>query len=363
MTGDRQTIVDGLRAQMQALGITAAELQTGDGWPTVAEAVADISSAQRHAKGRYSAKTLKDYRRNWTIFADRHGDESLASIHDEDIEEDLDWVHEQSEQRLALRNARRVERGQRPVDSSLHGAQEMYLSAVRAVFKRQYRHRRMDPRSSPAHMVEIGNRPPGRRRPLGRAETEDVFSVAISGGNDPMLDLIVVRGGYELGARQEGMINLRESDLDFARQTVWLDEKYGKRREQPASQELLHLMRDLGRERGATPTEPLLRYKPRGGQTVGAPLTSRRFDTLFSRVRSELTWADELMVGFHFLRHTMGRRIERFAGKSVARSFLGHAPADTTEGYTGTLDGEVAWAWSRVTHEPHPLAADAEEGW
>lgn len=149
-----------------------------------------------------------------------------------------------------------------------------------------------------------------------------------------------IRGGYELGAGQEGLINLREIDLDFERQTVWLDEKFGKRREQPASLELMTMMRELGRERGAKPHETLLRYKPRGKQTVGSPMTARRFDTLFKRARADLPWADEVQVGFHFLRHTMARRIERFAGKSVARTFLGHAPADTTDGYTGALDGE-----------------------
>lgn len=191
----------------------------------------------------------------------------------------------------------------------------------------------------------------------------DLFRVATTGGNDPMLDVVLIRGGYELGARQEGPINLREIDLDFERQTVWLDEKFGKRREQPASLELMTMMRELGRERGAKPHETLLRYKPRGKQTVGSPMTSRGFDTLFKRARADLPWADEVQVGFHFLRHTMARRIERFAGKSVARTFLGHAPADTTAGYTGALDGEVALAWSRVTHGQHPLATAAEQGW
>lgn len=361
---DREAIINGIRAQMDALGITPGDLgANGDGWPTVAEAVADISKAGRHAKGKYSEKTLRDYRRNWDILVERHGDERLCDIHDEDIEEDLDHVLEEAQQRLDERNERRRDRGQRPIDSSLFGAQEMYLNATRAVFSRQYRKRRMDVSSSPAHMVNIGSPPPGRRRPLSRSETEDLFRVAMSGGNDPMLDLILIRGGYELGARQEGLINLREVDLDFDRQTVWLDEKFGKRREQPASLELMRQMRELGRERGAKPNEPLLRYKPSGRQAVGSPLTSRRFDTLFERARRELPWADALLVGFHFLRHTMARRIERFAGKAIARNFLGHAPGDTTDVYTGALDGELARAWAMVTHERHPVAVAMEEGW
>lgn len=360
---NRQAIIDGIRAQMDHLGITAEELSQGGGWPTVAEAVADIDKAGRHAKGKYAPGTLRSYRPHWTLFAERHGDTALIDVHDEDVEEDLDYVLERAQARLVESNASRLGNGKRPIDSTSFGAQEMYLNAIRAVFARQYLKRRMDVQSSPAHMVDIGKRPAGRRRPLGRTETNDVFGVAVGGGNDPLLDTILVRGGYELASRQEGLINVRDIDLDFTRQTIWLDEKFGKRREQPASSDLMRMMRDLGRERGAERTEPLLRYKPRGGQTVGAPLPARRFDTLFKRVRRELEWADELQVGFHFIRHTMARRIERFAGKAVARNFLGHAPVDATDSYTGTLNGEVALAWSRVTHEGHPLAAEAEAGW
>jgi site-specific recombinase XerC len=239
------------------------------------------------------------------------------------------------------------------------------VRAIRALYTREYKKAGLPVEQSPAHQVDIPSRRPNARRALTRPELALAFEVASSGGDDPVLDTLILRTGYETAARQEGLINLRLMDLNRTRQTVMLDEKFGKKREQPVTLELLDALEAFARERGARDGEDhVLRYKPRGGRP-GGRLTSRRFDTLVERVRDGDPTLAELHFVYHLMRYTIGRRIERVAGKAVARRFLGHAPkgGDVTDTYTRTLDGETAAAWSMVMGHPHPLAEDYDPTW
>jgi integrase len=161
-------------------------------------------------------------------------------------------TRERAQQTLIERNRRREEQGRRPVDSECTGAEENFVRAARALYARVYKQRGLSIQTSPAHMLEVPGRKPGRRRALERNELDELFVVVGSGCNDPVLDLLLVRTAYETGARQEGLINLRVMDLDSPRQTVWLDEKNAKRREQPITAELLEELRWFAAERGAS---------------------------------------------------------------------------------------------------------------
>ncbi len=361
---ERQRLAQAIRTQMELAGLTIEELGA-DGpmsrLPTVGQAVANIRE-----KNGYSAKTLKTYRTGWGLLEAAHADDHLDQLNFEDLEQVAQTAQRNAAARWARRNEARRATSRRTYDHDGRGAYETCMRAIRAVYAREYKKAGLPVEQNPAKQVDIPSRPANARRPLTRAELEKVFDIASTGGDDPVLDMLICRTGFESGARQEGLINLRLKDLNHERQSITLDEKFGKKREQPVSLTLLNELERFARERGAAaPEDNVLRYRPRDG-SVGRPLTSRRFDTLVLRIRDgDPTLGGELHYVGHLLRHTVGRRIERTAGKAVARRFLGHGSrsGDVTDNYTRTLDGETAAAWSAVMGEEHPLARGFDPNW
>lgn len=128
---------------------------------------------------------------------------------------------------------------------------------------------------------------------------------------------------------------------------------------QPISRTLCTALLTHAANRGATsPTDALLRYANH------TPLTSRRYDHLWTRVRAALPWAAKLGVSTHWLRHTTLTRVERNYSYGIARAYASHT--DTKGGSTLTyikgVPREVATALSALTGEPHPLALADSSG-
>jgi hypothetical protein len=65
------------------------------------------------------------------------------------------------------------------------------------------------------------------------------------------------------------------------------------------------------------------RHAPGGGQLLryasGQPITSRRYDHLWTRIGAHLPWARTQQVSTHWLRHTTLTWVERNFGYAVAR--------------------------------------------
>lgn len=174
--------------------------------------------------------------------------------------------------------------------------------------------------------------------------------------NDPDLDLLIVRFHLETGARREGALNLRRRDLDPERATVWLREKGDSDREQPVSPALLALLQRHTASRGGDDLDdPVLRTRQ------GAPISARRYDTIFDRARSCFPWAQRTPVSAHVLRHTAITAVGRLAGYPVAQAFAGHAPLSVTGRYLHANLTEVAVAVSVLTGQTHPLAPTGQE--
>jgi integrase/recombinase XerC len=153
------------------------------------------------------------------------------------------------------------------------------------------------------------------------------------------------------GARRQGALNLRRRDVDPIRATVWLREKGGGEREQPVSPSLVALLEQHGERRGAVRLDDrVLRA------AHGAPLSARRYSTIFDQARICLSWADRTPVSAHVLRHTAITAIGRIAGYPVAQAFAGHAPPTVTGRYPHATLAEVAAAVATFTGEAHPLA-------
>jgi integrase len=110
------------------------------------------------------------------------------------------------------------------------------------------------------------------------------------------------------------------------------------------------------------------RHAPRAGQLLryadGQPITSRRYDHLWTRIGRQLPWVATQQISMHWIRHTTLTWVERNFGYSVAHAYAGHTDGGGDTGATSTYVRasicEVAAALAALTGEPHPLATTEE---
>lgn len=179
---------------------------------------------------------------------------------------------------------------------------------------------------SPADKVKKPRRPASRRRGFSDEELSQLFEVTRSGGDDPVLDSLLLRFHLETGARRGGALALRRRDLDAQRQCVRLREKNNTERWQPVSKTLFDALIDHANSRGALGADDaVFRRLPSRGAAVGMPVTRRRYNTLVARWSRELAWVREQGVSIHWCRHHATSAIERIGGYAVARAFAGHS--------------------------------------
>lgn len=204
--------------------------------------------------------------------------------------------------------------------------------------------------TNPAAMLTKPRRVRSRRRALGDREVGELVDAVRTTSRDPDLDLLLLRFHLESGARRQGALGLRNRDLDPLRSTVWLREKNGDEREQPISPSLLRHLARFSLQRGeGQPDEPIFR-------TVdGAPLSARRYDTLFARARPALPGLGRVPVSAHVLRHTAITAIGRIGGYPAAQAFAGHTAPTVTGRYLHASLVEVAAAVAIMTGEAHPF--------
>lgn len=204
---------------------------------------------------------------------------------------------------------------------------------------------------NPALEVAKPKKAESRRHALSPEQLQDLWRVTAETGQDPALDILLLRFHLETGARREGALNLTRADIHTARQTVTLREKGGTDREQPITLTLQNAL--LAHYEARAPKdrdEPVFRY------LNGTALTRRRYNSIFERVQKHLTWAGEIGVSIHWLRHTAISHCERVSSYAVAQKFAGHRPAGVTGTYSKATVTEVAQAVAAMTGEPHPLA-------
>jgi integrase/recombinase XerC len=157
--------------------------------------------------------------------------------------------------------------------------------------------------------------------------------------------------------RRGGALALRPDDLDPGQCLIRLREKGETVRWQPVSPTLMVRLAGHARERHAPPGGELLRYQD------GRPITSRRYDHLWTRLGRHLAWVRTQGISMHWIRHITLTWIERQFGFAVAQAYAGHE--DHGRGarsmaamatYVRAGLPEVATALAALTGEPHPLA-------
>lgn len=196
-------------------------------------------------------------------------------------------------------------------------------------------------------------------RGSGQTQLEDINRTVQSTGDDPELDTLIIRFHEETAARRGGALALRPFDLDPQQCLVRLREKGETERWQPVSPTLMMRLVSHADERGTgDPYSQLLRYRR------GAPITSRRYDYIWTRIGRHLPWVAVQQVSTHWIRHTVLRWVERNCGYAVARAFAGHndrKDGGTTATYVRAELYEVAAALSALVGEPHPLAPTPQD--
>jgi integrase len=288
------------------------------------------------AAGPGARRTYGSY---WVRMAKAWGDRPLDTIAASDIEA-------LQHQTVAAARFRRTSRGGRH-------AGEHVIAAARAIFNRAIADGLIEPGASPAHKVSKPRRLPNTRRALTAHELEQINLAARTSGNDVILDALLLRLHTETACRRGGALRLRVMDLDAERGLLLLREKGGTQRWQPITLDLATSLADHAACRGAVlSTDSLLRFRN------GGPLTSRRYDHLWSRLGRQLPWVAAQSISTHWLRHTTLTWVERHFGYGVARAYAGHTdsvgPATTT--YIKADLQAVATALVAMTGQPHPLA-------
>jgi integrase/recombinase XerC len=329
---DRQHCARLLLDQAEALGLSLADLiaagsQRPSRVPTVAEFIDTITAT-------FAPATATTYRSYWRLTTAHLGERCLDDIAIGDLQAVVDAA--------ALRA-----RKSRP-DSTGRASRESCVAALRALFARAVAAGHLN--SNPAQALTKPRRARSRPRALTDQEVAELIDAVRTTSRDPDLDLLVIRFHLETGARRQGALNLRVRDLDPQRATIWLREKNSER-EQPASPALIAVLQHHATNRGATHLDdPVFR------RCSGAPMTRRRYNTLFDHAHACLPWADRTPVSAHVLRHTAITNVARLAGYPVAQTFAGHTPPTITGTYIHATITEVATTIATLTGQPHPLA-------
>jgi integrase/recombinase XerC len=178
------------------------------------------------------------------------------------------------------------------------------------------------------------------------ARLAEICHVAATTGDDPELDILILRMHTETACRRGGALALSPLDLDRDQCLVLLREKGETVRWQPVSPTLMAALVRHAEERHAPAAGRLLRYRN------GRPITYRRYDGLWTRIGTHLPWARTQGISTHWLRHTTLTWVKRNFGFAVAQAYAGH-----THGAAAAVSATSTYV--RATLPPRRSSANA----
>jgi len=270
------------------------------------------------------------------------------------LEAALKVVRVRAEAGADARADRREAKGRVVRESDGSGAGYNAIGAWRKMFTVAVNERNLAEGFNPASKVKKPARQPGRRLALKEEHLREMLEFFGSTGDDPELDLMIIRFILITGARQEGVLNLRFGGLDPDECTVRLDEKFGKVTNQPVPDWFIAELRAFALARGASRRkDPVFVKRLASGRF--AQISRRRFNSMFGdRLQAACPWADKAQVSAHTARHHSVTVIERATSRAVATAFARHKPEGTNGIYTQASPEEVAEAVVLVYGGDHP---------
>lgn len=289
------------------------------------------------------------------------GDKPLVDVTYKDLVELVNWCRVRAELAAHWSTLRREEAGRSIRRFDQDGAVRNAVGALRYFYDQAVLAGVVAAHRNIAQRLNKPGKHPSPRRAFNATEYDELWTTITTGGDDPELDALIVETVLVTGARREGLLNLSRRDVDTIRATVWLDEKLGRPEEQPATPDLCRRLLEFATSRGATrPQDPVFCYKDSLARGIPHRLTSRRLDTLHTRIQTSLPWADRLGVTIHWFRHHAITTVERATSEAVAARFARHHDGGVTRTYDKATGEEVCAAVALVTGKAHPLA---DGGW
>jgi integrase len=308
------------------------------------------------------------------------GERSLGSVRLSDWEQLGRWAQLRAQKRAAVRNANRGIQGRATFTHDGRSALEHLRNAASKLYKLALGDDVPGVRRNLAMELEVKDRPESEARAYSAEQLDELWQALFtSGGNDVELDMGLVWFILETGGRRGASIKMRMGDLLLAASRIRLHEKFNKSNEQPVSEALLVFLVSHALRRGNVVAQmpdgmaesevsvadvfsgrvkvrtdaPVFYYQPKVvivddvEVAVPHPLTVKRFESLWTRLKRELPWLEEIHGRPHDLRKTMGTFVERAFGHAVAQRWLRHGKNNTTDLYTraGVEEIEDAHRW------------------
>jgi site-specific recombinase XerD len=268
-----------------------------------------VSDGTRRAYGSY-----------WNRIIDQWGDRRLDEPTPSQIRQLMAYVKTHV---VARRNAR----GGR-------SAEEHLVAALRCLYQRAVDDGLIAEADNPARKVAKPRRLPSTRRAVPDTRLTEINETAAATGDDPELDTLLLRLHTETACRRGGALALRPDDLDPDQCLILLREKGETVRWQPVSPTLMGRLVQHGRERHAPPDGQLLRY------ASGRPITSRRYDHLWTRLGRHLPWVRTQQISMHWIRHTTLTWVERRGVASDATFRARREDGAVRDAGPGAVSGE-----------------------
>jgi integrase len=333
--------VDAALLVLKSMGLSVEDLTAAPSnrkpAPTFAEYIPVVAAT-------VTPGTLRAYRPYWRKVVEQWGERRIDELTPSEIKQLVAYVR-------ANAVPRRNGRGGRSAGENL-------ISALRCLYRRAADDGVTPENYNPALKVEKPRRLPSTRRAIDAGPLAEINQVAATTGDDPELDVLILRLHTETACRRGGALALRPMDLNVEQCLVRLREKGETVRWQPVSPTLMAGLVKHAEERHAPRDGRLLRYRD------GHQITGRRYDHLWDRIGRHLPWVRTQDVSTHWLRHTTLTWVERNFGYATARAYAGHTDAKgegagATITYVRATLAEIATALSALTGEPHPLALAA----
>jgi integrase/recombinase XerC len=291
--------IEAARMLLEKMGISPADLLRTSAAPPAVPAFADYIPRVSEA---VSPGTRRVYSTYWNRVIRAWGPRPITSVTPLEISQLAEQVKASVVERRNARGGR--------------GAAEHLIAALRCMYRHAIADGILTEAENPAARVPKPRRLRSTRRALPDSRLEELSQVAASTGDDPALDVLLLRLHTETACRRGGALALTPEDLDAEQCLIRLREKGGTVRWQPVSPTLMSHLLAHGQSRGGLESgQRLLRH------ANGRPITSRRYDYLWQRLGQQLPWVATQQVSMHWIRHTILTWVERHFGFAVAQAY------------------------------------------
>lgn len=298
--------------------------------------------------------TYRTHDTHWVRLENQFGHLDITKLKKSHIIEVANYSQKSAKKTRDKRNAKRILADLPLLENTGNKSYNACLEAISTVL-----HKAVDQELIPINLVSQIKRKrhtKQARHGLTLEQTNELFDVVLNGGNDPILDYLILWTLAETACRSGGLLKIQLGDINMDRNTITFYEKGSTTREQPITEELRDALISFAKSRGANrKTDAVFRFHP-DKKGISRPMSARRFDTLWGRLSRNITWVAEKGVTCHWLRHTTLTWVDRAFNQSVARAYAGHSAGNVTDGYTTSTHEEIVRAHAVITGKKYKEA-------